>query len=330
MNIVLCYPLESQHLAAIQAVAPDANLIDAGQERIAEAIHDADIFCGHAKVPLDWEGVVARGRLRWIQSSAAGIDHCLVPAVARSPIPVTSSSGLFAVQVAEHTMALLLALIRSIPTFVGAQQTRSFVRLPTDDLAGKTIGIVGLGGNGRQIAHVLAPFDVRILATDWFPMDPPPHVDALWGPDQLDRLLGEADVVVLTVPLTETTTGMIDGGAIGKMKQGAMLINVARGPVVQEEALVAALNSGRIAAAGLDVTETEPLLRDSPLWECPNVLITPHVGAQSAKRLDRTTGLFCENLRRFLRGEALLNLVDKQLGFPHPETRPAPGTYDAL
>lgn len=241
-----------------------------------------------------------------------------MPSVIASEIVVTSASGLFADQVAEQTLALLLGVLRELPTFFRQQQARDFTRRPTQDLHGKAIGIVGFGGNGRRIAEALAPFGVRILATDMFPRDKPQYVADLLPADELDELLPQVDVLILCVPLNEQTTQMIDEAALFKMKPGAILINVARGPVVDEPALVEALRSGHLSAAGLDVTEVEPLPQASPLWELPNVIITPHVGAQSRRRVDDTTTFFCENLLRYLKGQPLHNLVDKQLGFPRP------------
>lgn len=319
MRIVLCYPVESRHVGQIAAAAPAADVIDAAQERAAQEILAADIFCGHAKVvPVPWEEVVRRGRLQWIQSSAAGLDHCLVPSVIESDIVVTSASGVLADQVAEQTLALVTALVRSLPVFFRAQQSKEFIRRPTRDLHHTTIGIVGFGGNGRRLAEVLRVFKVRILATDWFPVDKPDYVEALWPPDRLDDLLAEADIVILAAPLTQATRGMIDQRALGRMKRPALLVNVARGPLVVEADLVAALEEGRLAGAGLDVTEHEPLAPESPLWDLPQVVITPHVGGQSARRSDDMTDFFCENLRRWQAGETLLNLVDKKLGFPVP------------
>jgi D-3-phosphoglycerate dehydrogenase len=321
MRIVLCYPIERQHYDRIQVAAPDCQIVDAGQERIAQELPTADIFCGHAKVPVDWQAVVAAGRLKWIQSSAAGLDHCLTPPVVASDIPVTSASGLFADQVAEQTLALLLGLLRGLPTFFRAQQKREFIRRPTRDLHHTTIGIVGLGGNGTRLAEVLRPFKTRIIATDTFADEKPACVDELWLAGQLDRLLAESDVVILCVPLNSQTEGMIGNHQLATMKPGSTLINVARGRVVVEADLVAALKSGHLAAAGLDVTEVEPLPEKSELWDIPNVIITPHVGAQSARRADDTTDLVCENLRRYFAGRALLNLVDKRLGYPTPAAR---------
>jgi phosphoglycerate dehydrogenase-like enzyme len=316
MRIVVCYPIQERHLRQMQQAAPGHEIIDAGQERIATELLDADVFMGHAKVPVPWDDVVAKGRLKWIQSSAAGLDHCLVPSVVASGIVVTSASGLFADQVAEQTFSLLLGLLRGLPTFFRAQQKREFIRRPTRDLHGASVGIVGFGGNGRRIAEVLAPYKCRIVATDAFPRERPPHVEAIWAADRLPDLLASVDVVILCVPLNAQTNGMLAAREFAQMKPGAILINVARGQVVVERDLVAALQSQRLWGAGVDVTEVEPLPVDSLLWDEPNVIITPHVGAQSAKRADDTTDLLCENLRRYLADEPLLNVVDKQLGFP--------------
>lgn len=321
MRIALCYPIERQHFEQIQAAAPGCEIVDAGQERIAEELLQADIFCGHAKVPVDWPRVVSQGRLRWIQSSAAGLDHCLVPEVIDSNIVVSSASGLFADQVAEQTLALLLGLLRSLPTFFRAQNKQEFIRRPTRDLHQSTVGIVGLGGNGTRLAQVLRSFKTRILATDMFPDDKPACVDELWPADQLDRLLAESDTVILCVPLNSQTERMMGAREIALMKPGSTLINVARGTIVEEEALVSALKLGHLAGAGLDVTEVEPLPRGSELWGLPNVIITPHVGAQCIRRASDTTDLICENLRRYFMGQPLLNLVDKQLGYPSPAAR---------
>lgn len=187
-------------------------------------------------MPVPWDEVVRRGRLTWIQSSAAGLDHCLVPSVVGSSIIVTSASGVLADQVAEHTLALITACTRRIPLFLEQQARREFVRRPTRDLTGATVVIVGLGGNGRRLVEVLAPFRVRILATDWFPVHRPPEVEFLGGPDTLADLLPQADILLLAAPLTEHTRGMIDAAAIARMKPGSIIVNVARGPLIDEQA----------------------------------------------------------------------------------------------
>jgi len=320
MRIVLCYPVEERHLSRIQAAAPGATLVDAGQERVAEELPSADLFCGHPKVPVPWDRVVAAGRLRWIQSSAAGLDHCLVPPVVASDIIVTSASGVLADQVAEQAVGMAISCTRRFPLFLEQQARREFVRRPTVDLTGATVGIVGLGGNGRRLVEVLAPFRVRILATDWFPVRKPADVEFLGGPDALPDLLPQIDILFLCAPLTAHTRGMIDAAAIARMKRGAILVNVARGPLVVDDALVDALESGHLDSAAVDVTGEEPPRPDSRLWTAPRLLITPHVGGQSKHRIDAMTGFFCDNLLRYRQGKPLVNLVDKRLGFPEPPT----------
>jgi D-3-phosphoglycerate dehydrogenase len=318
MRIVLCYPVEPQHIARIQSVWPEAEIVDAGQEGIAAELPEADIFCGHPKVPVPWDETVRHGRLQWIQSSAAGLDHCLVPSVIESNITVTSASGVLARQVADQTLALLLGVLRSLPTFFRAQQKREFIRRPTRDLHGARIGIVGLGGNGRLLARVLKAFETSIVATDWFPEQKSPLVDEVLPANAVDEMLPRIDILILTAPLTEHTRHMIDGRRLRMLHKDAVLINVARGPLVVERDLADVLAAGHLWGTGVDVTEVEPLAVDSPLWDLPNIIITPHVGGQRASRIDDMTDLFCENLRRYRVGKPLINFVDKRLGFPAP------------
>ncbi|MFN9347425.1 MAG: D-2-hydroxyacid dehydrogenase [Planctomycetota bacterium] len=317
-QLVVCYPVEERHLQAIQQAAPDYQLIVADQQTIPDLIHQADVFVGHAKVPVDWDRVAKSGRLKFIQSSAAGLDHCLAPSIIESPVVVCSASGLFADQVAEQTLALLLGLLRGIPIFYRQQQKHEFVRRPTADLHRKRIGIVGLGGNGRRLAQILEPFRVSIRATDYFPEHKPPQVEELLPHTQLLSLAAWSEILILTLPLNASTLGIIDRKVFSAMPKGSYLINVARGQCVNEQDLIDALESGRLAGAGLDVTAVEPLPAESRLYDLPNVLITPHVGAQSGPRYDDSTRLICENLKRYLAGQTLFNIVDKKLGFPHP------------
>jgi len=302
----------------MRAAAPDVEFIEANQETIPLKIFDADIFVGHAKVPMPWDRVAATRRLKFIQSSAAGLDHCLAPSIIESDTIVCSASGLFANQVAEQTLALLLGLLRGIPIFYRQWQSKQFVRRPTDDLHGKRVGIVGLGGNGRRLVEILKPFRVTIQATDYFPEQKPEGVERLLPHTELIQLAEWSDVLILTLPLNEMTRGVVNSQILRAMKKGSYLINVARGACVNENDLCDVLSSKHLAGAGLDVTDVEPLPQSSPLWSFPNVLITPHVGAQAGPRTDDTTKLVCENLRRYRSNESLYNIVDKKLGFPHP------------
>jgi D-3-phosphoglycerate dehydrogenase len=326
-NIVLCFPLQESHVDQIRKVSgDDYHVIVSSQETIGRDIFDADIFCGHAKTPVDWEEVVSQNRLRWIQSSAAGLDHCLVPSVIESPIVVSGCSALFANQVAETTVALLIGLIRRLPVFFRAQQAREYVRRPTDDLFGKTVAILGFGGNGQRIAQVLRPMVGRILASDWFPDACAAHVesgliDEIFSYQHADQMLPQADVVIVTLPLSETNERSFGDVQFARCKPGTYFVNVGRGSVVQQDALIRHLENKHLGAAGLDVADPEPIEADSPLWDMENVIITPHVGAQSQRRIPVTVDLFCENLNRFRDGLSPLNLVEKTLGFPRPEHR---------
>jgi D-3-phosphoglycerate dehydrogenase len=245
------------------------------------------------------------------------MDHCLVPSVIASDIAVTSASGVLADQVAEHTIALITAWTRSLPVYFRAQQKKEFIRRPTRDLTRGTVGIVGLGGNGRRLVELLTPFQTRILATDMFPIDKPEGVETLWPSDRLDDLLPQVDFLILSLPLYAKTRNYIDSAVLAKMKPESLLVNMARGPIVIHDDLVAALESGRPAGAVMDVTEPEPLPPASKLWDMPNVIITPHVGGQAAWRIDTMTELFCQNLQRWQTRQPLINyLSDKHLGFP--------------
>ena len=319
-RIVLCYPTEERHREQIGRTLAGMNVAAevfyAEQEDVAEALLTGpDIFCGHAKVPVDWEQVVEQGTLRWIQSSAAGLDHCLTPPVIASSIVVTSASGVLSNQVAEHTVALLTGLLRSLPTFFRAQQRKEYIRRTTQDLHGSKIAIVGYGGVGRRVGEVLTPFQTQVTAFDLYPTDPLPGV-TLRSIDELDAALPEFDVVILCLPLTDVTRGMFDAKRLAKLRHGALFLNVARGPIVVERDLIASLQHGHIAAAGVDVAEVEPLPAESPLWDLENVIITPHVAGQSARRADNMTDFFCDNLKPYFSGRPLVNYVDKAQGFP--------------
>jgi len=184
------------------------------------------------------------------------------------------------------------------------------------ELTGSTMGIVGLGNVGRAIAHRAAAFEMRVVAVDVTPGPPPAGVERVAGLDGLGALLAESDYVVVTVPWTRETSGMIGAAEIARMKPGAMLVGISRGGIIDEGALVAALRAGRLAAAALDVTSTEPLPNDSPLWDVPNLLITPHVAGGTQFEASHILEIFAENLGRFIRGESpLRNQVDKARGF---------------
>jgi D-3-phosphoglycerate dehydrogenase len=328
MNLVVCFkevPVEDNLIERIRQAWSEVDIINVGQDRIAEALLEADYFCGHAKVPVDWDKIVKQKRLQWIQSSAAGMDWCLVPSVINSEIAITTASGVLADQVAEHTLGLIISWMRQLPTFIKEQhdkQTtdyRKFIRRPTRDLTNTVVGIVGFGGVGRRLSQVLAPFKLRIIATDLFPVAKPLYVAELWEADKLNDLLNQSDVVILCLPLNNVTKNLFDKNKFKQMRKTALFVNVARGQLVVTEDLIDVLEAGLIAGAVMDVTSPEPLPPDNPLWDFDNVIITPHVAGQFHLRFDNIVDIFIENVSRYKKGEKLINYLTpegKKAGFP--------------
>jgi D-3-phosphoglycerate dehydrogenase len=313
MKIVLYPPVSEDLYERVRQTAPEAEVMMADEENVIAAVADAEVLFGF----FSKEEIQAAQRLKWIQSTSAGMEKQLdIPEVRDSDVIICSASGLHAIQVAEHAWALTAALFRGLYVFFRNQLAHRWQGAPLADLYGATAGIVGFGGIGRQYAQRAQAFRMRILAVDVQGGDKPAFVESLWGIDRLDDLLKEADVVCLACPHTPETEKLIDARALKLMKKTAFLVNTARGPVVDEAALIEALKAGEIAGAGLDVFEVEPLPAESPLWDMENVIVTTHSAGGSSYRHRRTVEFFCENLKRYLAGEPLLNEVDKTLGYP--------------
>ncbi|HEY8598161.1 MAG TPA: D-2-hydroxyacid dehydrogenase [Thermomicrobiales bacterium] len=267
--------------------------------------------------PLLPPALVPEGRLRWLHSVPAGAEGLLTPEViAAEHIMLTASKGPMGPMVAEHALLLMLALARDLPGYAQNQAARRW-HVPTGerpmrDLFGKTVLILGVGGIGGHLARMCrVGLQMRVLGTARTRHDDP-HVERYVAPPDLPAALGEADFVVLCLALTAETRGIIDAAALAAMRPTAYLVNVARGGLVDEAALVAALQAGRIAGAGLDSFATEPLPSESPLWAMPNVIITPHVANGQDSARDQVIAFMCENIRRFAEREPLLGQVDRQ------------------
>lgn len=314
----------------IEVAAPVSGRGDGGgsSAEALDAIRGAEIYFGLG-LPHDVleAGLEAPGRLRWIHTGAAGVASLLHPELIESGIVLTNSAGIHAPPMAETVIAMMLHFARGLDHAVHAQhhsEWRPDIWERNDsgvrELAGATLGIVGYGGIGRAVAQRARALGMRIAALRR--TRPPAHEDAdsigaemVTGEDALGRLLEMSDVIVLAVPATPQTRGMIGASEIARMRAGAVLINVARGSVIDEHALIDALGAGRLRGAGLDVFATEPLPASSPLWALPNVLITPHVSATSTRFWEREGGLILENLRRYLSGRDLVNVVDTAAGY---------------
>ncbi len=315
----LARSLTGKELTQLREAAPNLNIIVglSGAEalRLAPEVHGID---GRYCSP---EFLEAAEKLCWVQSSSAGVErYVAMPELAQNDrIVLTNMQAVHGPTIADHAFAMLLALTRDLPYYLDPAQRGSWNRRGSGfqpiALEGRTLLVVGLGGIGSEVARRGKGFGMRVLATRRSDTPPPSYVDQQGRADELLELLPEADVVALCVPLTKETKGMIGERELAAVKPGAYLINVARGKLVDTDALVEALESGRLAGACLDVTESEPLPPDHPLWTMPNVVITPHMSGRSALTGDRMRAIYLENLRRFGQGEPLLNVVDKQAGY---------------
>ena len=260
--------------------------------------------------------------LRWLHTPLAGVDRVLNPELLASRIRVTSSRGVNAVAVAEQALGLILALTRGIADAVRAQVERRWAqetiyarKPPLEELRGKDLGIFGLGDIGRELALRGRALGMTVWGLTRRTRPRPEFVDRLLIAGKQDLLIRNADVLALAVPLTAATQGLIGERELKKMKPAALLVNVGRGGLVQESALVRALQEGWIAGAGLDVFATEPLPDSSPLWSMPNVAMTPHTAGAHPQYMARSADLFMQNIKRYLASQPLLNEVDKEAGY---------------
>lgn len=298
-----------------------------GGEPSAEAIAavaGAEVYLGHG-FPRSLFAAAHRGdapRLRWVHSAAAGVGGSLYPEMRESAILLTNSARIYAAPIAETVMAMILFFARGLDLAVRAQSARRWGKealegadSPVREIGGSTVGIVGLGGIGREVARRALAMDARVLATKRSPAEAPPGVDLLVGDGAVPELLGRSDFVVLALPETERTRGLVGAAELDLMRPGAVLVNVGRGSVLDESALASRLANGRLRGAALDVFSREPLPAESPLWDLPGMLITPHVSGISRVFWRRQIDLIVENVGRYLHGGPLLNTVDKQAGY---------------
>jgi len=290
-------------------------------EDYARALGDTDVVVTGG---LSDDELARAGRLRWFSSVAAGLDGIVTPALRARGIAITNASGVHGPNIAEHVLAMMLMFTRGLPALFRAQLARRWERNMTSrsegagELTGKTLLIVGLGRIGEAIAVRARPFGVRIVALKHDPStrhDAGVAVDELLGMDALDEALGRADHVCVTVPLTPATHHLLDARRIARLRAGAFVYNISRGAVIDEAALVDALRAGKLAGAGLDVFEEEPLPTTSPLWDLDNVILTPHVAGLTPLYYDRAAALFADNLDRFLAGQPLRNRFDRARGY---------------
>lgn len=315
VKVLIC-SVEGEDYYDLISQVPGVDAVRCTEPEIAQHAGDIDVFFGKPSADI----LKVAPNLKWIQASSAGVEFVAnIPELAASDVMLTNTRGAHGPSIGEHTMALLLALTRHIHESIDQQRRhvwdRARIYRTAREVGGMTMGIIGFGALGRGIAQRAMAMDMKILAVDAQALDGMPFVEEVWPVSQLDDLLSQSDVVVVAAPLTAGTRHLIGADQLAKMKPDAYLIVVSRGGIVDEVALSDALREGRLAGAALDVTETEPLPEDHPLWDVPNLILTPHTAGASARKERRVVEIFCENLERFQKGEPLQNMVDKTRGY---------------
>ena len=308
--------LSEGQLEQIRAAAPGMNVLwTSDHAEIEAALKDIEIAVGG--FPND---LLPRAyNLRWMQQWGAGADWLLrVPEATEMDFVLTSASGVHAIPISEQILAYLLAFARGLHRAIGAQVRHEWHRETKGtlfELSGQTLLLIGVGAIGGRTAEVASALEMRVLGVRRDPSLDTPGVEVMYSPEQLLDILPEADFVAITAPLTHETRGLIGERELRAMKPTAYLVNIGRGGTIQEDVLIRALEEGWIAGAGLDVFATEPLPKDSPLWEMENVIITGHYAGMTPRYDERALAIFLDNLQRYRAGQPLRNVVDKRLGY---------------
>ncbi len=330
LSPILSARYRSRDLERIRAAAPGVRIVTVSVEGLADGpLDDVEVMLRGGLGPDAFDRILARApRLAWVHSATSGVERALTPAARERGLIVTNARGVFSRPIAEYVMMMILAVSRRLPQLLELQRERTWQPLEGAELRDVTVGIVGLGSMGRAVGVLATAFGCRVVAVRR-------HADAgdevtgeggaagfgllvldrVGGPETLPDLLAESDFIVLAAPLTPETEAMINDQTLAMFKPGAWLINVARGRLVDERALVRALRDGSIGGAVLDTFNDEPLPPTSPFYDLANVIVTPHTAWSSGRVLDRSVELFCDNLRRFAAGEPLLNVVDPAAGY---------------
>jgi D-2-hydroxyacid dehydrogenase (NADP+) len=283
-------------------------------ETLDDLLAEADVIFGSAQL----ENILSRApNLKWLQTMSAGIDRLFGSEFWQSPVTITGVSGIHAVAISEYVLGVMLMFAKKSALAFRMQPRHEWEKYTPSGLRHGTVGIVGLGSIGREIARLSKSFGMRVIATRRSVKKAAKarYVDVLLPASQLELLLSGSDYVVIATPLTQETRGLIGEAEFKAMKSTAIIINIARGAIIDEEALIHALEEKRIAGAGLDVTSTEPLPPESPLWDVDNVIITPHIAGAMEDYNSKAADLFCDNLHRYLEGKRLRNVIDKKKGY---------------
>ena len=312
---------------------PGGVAIMTAEEAAAHNIGISGLDYPEFRPDLDYQGLLARAevlfatrippdvvkrapRLRWIQFTSAGVDHLWHPTLGDANIAVTTTRGIHAYPMAEFAMSCVLAFAKGVPRMLRQQREHLWEKFLVEELLGKTMILLGVGEIGRGVARLARAFGIHTVGVRRRQEgEPAPEFDELLSVAAMPDILGRGDYVVASLPLTAKTRGLLDDRAFRAMKPSAIFVNIGRGRTVDEAALVLALREGWIGAAALDVFEQEPLAPASPLWDFPNVLISPHMGSDTARYMERMTEVLCDNLVRYAEGQPLRNVVDPREGY---------------
>ena len=330
LSPILSARYRARDLERIRAAAPGARLVTVSIEGLADGpLDDVEVMLRGWLKSDAFDRLLARApRLAWVHSATSGVERALTPASRERGLIVTNARGVFSRPIAEYVLMMILAVSRRLPQLLELQRERTWQPLEGSELRDVTVGIVGLGSIGRAVGGLATAFGCRVIAVRRRPESGVESsregddlsfgeamLDRVGGPEMLPELLGESDLIVLAAPLTPETENMINADTLAMVKPGSWLINVARGRLIDERALLRALRDGPLGGAVLDTFREEPLPALSSFYELPNVIVTPHTAWSSGRVLDRSVDLFCDNLRRFATGEPLLNVVDPAAGY---------------
>ncbi len=310
MTIVIWPPVEAEWVAAIRKAAGDTEVVAPADEDAARA---AAPHAGGWIGRLNPDLLERAPRLRWLQTPTISLEHIVFPDLVQSDVTVTNMRNIYNDHIANHVCALFLALCRDLPRLTRQQGRHEWNKetVRVRDPGEMTLLILGLGGIGAEASRRLAVFGPAIIGVDPKVTAPPPGVSELALPDALPDLLPRADAVIICAPQTPETTGLFNAALFERMKPGALFVNIGRGAIVRLDALVSALQSGRVGGAALDVYEIEPLPADHPLWAMENVLLTPHSADLGPHTRERQLAVVLENTRRFVAGQPLATVADK-------------------
>jgi phosphoglycerate dehydrogenase-like enzyme len=321
LSPILSARYRPQDLARIADAAPGSRLVPVSLEGLADGdLADIEVLLRGPLPAGVFDRLLSRTpNLKWVHSATAGVERVLIPAALERGLAITNARGVFSDPIAEYVLMAVLAVSRRLPQLLELQSERTWQPLEGREMSDLTIGVVGLGSIGRRVAELAVRFGCRVVAirrhTGGESAEGVEGIAEVLTPDHLPELMAQSDFVVLALPLTTDTQDLFNDAMFANAKPGAWLINVARGALVDERALVRAVREGRLGGAVLDAFREEPLPSDSELYSTPNIIVTPHTSWSSGRVLDRSIELFCDNLGRFARGEPLLNLVDPGAGY---------------